>query len=102
MGDGIPVYWMYDISGELTVILTTVWWLQRLGKTGSKQESQNSDVERFNLGELNELEVWKRYQITGSNRFVAWENLSDSESIKRVWQNTEETIKISPKESSGL
>jgi hypothetical protein len=59
-------------------------------------------VERFNLGELNELEVWEQYQIKVSNRFVAWENLSDSEGIKRAWDNTKENIKISPKESLGL
>jgi hypothetical protein len=25
IGDGIPVYSIYDLSGELTVILITVW-----------------------------------------------------------------------------
>jgi hypothetical protein len=35
-------------------------------------------VERFNLRELNELEVRKQYQIEISNRFAAFENLSDS------------------------
>jgi len=30
--DGIQVYSMYDLSGELTVILITIWWLQKLGK----------------------------------------------------------------------
>jgi len=23
---------MYDLSGELTVILISIWWLQKLGK----------------------------------------------------------------------
>jgi len=23
---------MYEVSGELTVILITIWWLQKLGK----------------------------------------------------------------------
>jgi hypothetical protein len=41
----------------------------------SKQESQNFDVERFNLRKLNELEVRKQYQIEISNRFTALENL---------------------------
>jgi hypothetical protein len=59
-------------------------------------------VERFNLGELNELEVWKHCQIKDSNRFAAWENLSDSEDIKRAWENTKENIKISSKERVGL
>jgi hypothetical protein len=39
----------------------------------SKQESHKSDVERYNLGKLNELEVRKQYQIKISNRFVALE-----------------------------
>jgi hypothetical protein len=25
-------YMMYDVSGELTVIVTTVWWLKKLGR----------------------------------------------------------------------
>ena len=49
----------------------------------SKQESRNSDVGRFNFGKLNELEVWKQYQIKVSKRFVTWENLSDSDGIKK-------------------
>jgi len=32
VGDGIQVYSMHDLSGELTVILITIWWLQKLGK----------------------------------------------------------------------
>ena len=49
--------------------------------TVSKQASQNFDVERFNLKNLNELEVRKQYQIKMSNRFAALENLSDNEDI---------------------
>ena len=48
----------------------------------SKQEAQNLDGERFNLGELNELEVRKQHQIEISNKFAALENLSDSD---RAW-----------------
>jgi len=51
----------------------------------SKQEAQNLDGERFNLGELNELQVRKQYQIEISNRFAALENLSDSEDVNRAW-----------------
>jgi len=25
---------MYEVSGELIVVLITVWWLQKLGKDG--------------------------------------------------------------------
>jgi hypothetical protein len=30
--DGIQIYSMYDLSEELTVIMITVWWWQKLGK----------------------------------------------------------------------
>jgi uncharacterized metal-binding protein YceD (DUF177 family) len=41
----------------------------------NKQETQEFDVERFNLKKLNELEVRKQHQIKVSNRFAALENL---------------------------
>jgi len=31
-GDGIRVYSMYNLSGELTLILITIWWLEKLEK----------------------------------------------------------------------
>ena len=63
----------------------------------SKQEAQNSDVERFNLRKLNKLEVREQYQIKISNRFSTMENLSDSKDINRAWWNTEQNVKISAK-----
>jgi hypothetical protein len=59
-------------------------------------------VERFNLRELNNLEVRKQYQIKISNRFAALEKLSDCENINRAWENIKENIKTSAKESLGL
>jgi len=53
---------MYDLSGELTVILITIWWLQKLGKL-NKQEAHEFHVDRFNLRKLSELEVRKQYWI---------------------------------------
>jgi len=32
IGYGMRVYSIYDLSGELTVILITIWWLQKLVK----------------------------------------------------------------------
>jgi len=58
----------------------------------SKQEAQKSDGERFNLRNLNELEVRKQYQIKISNRFAALENLSDGKDINRAWENIKENI----------
>jgi hypothetical protein len=43
-------------------------------------------VERFNLRNLNELEVRKRYQIEISDRFAALYVLYDSEEINRAWE----------------
>jgi hypothetical protein len=67
---------MYEVYGELIVILITIWWLQKLGYV-SKQAAQMFDGERFNLRELYELEVRKRYQTEITNRSAALENLSD-------------------------
>jgi len=68
----------------------------------SKQEAQKLHGERFKFRELNELEVRKQYQIVISNRFVALENLSDSEDINRAWYNIKENNKTSAKDSLGL
>ena len=68
----------------------------------SKQAAQKLDVERFNLRQLNELEVRKQYQNKISNRCVALENLSDSEDTNRAWENGKENFKISAEESPGL
>jgi len=40
-----------------------------------KQAVQKFDMERLNLGKLNELEVRKQYHIKTSNRFAALEKL---------------------------
>jgi hypothetical protein len=60
----------------------------------SKQSAQKVDAESFNLGELNELEVGKQYQVDISNRFA--------EKISRDWENSKGNIKTSAKESLGL
>jgi hypothetical protein len=42
---------------------------------GRKQAALQLYVVRFNLRKLNELEVWKQYEIEITNRFTALENL---------------------------
>ena len=59
----------------------------REGLTASKQEAQQFDGERSNLRKVNESEVRKQYPIEISYRFAAFENLNDSEDIKRFWKN---------------
>jgi hypothetical protein len=44
----------------------------------SLQAAQNFDGERFNLRNLNELEIRKQYQIKISKRFTAFRNFIDS------------------------
>jgi bifunctional DNA-binding transcriptional regulator/antitoxin component of YhaV-PrlF toxin-antitoxin module len=68
----------------------------------SKQAAQKFDVERFNLKKLSEPEDRKQYQIKISNRFAALENVNVSEDINRAWEDIEENIKISAKETLGL
>jgi benzoyl-CoA reductase/2-hydroxyglutaryl-CoA dehydratase subunit BcrC/BadD/HgdB len=70
--------------------------------TVNKQAAQKLNVERFKIRKLNELELRKQYKIKISNRFAALENLSDSEDVNRVWENIQENIKTSVKESLGL
>jgi hypothetical protein len=91
-------------SGELTVILITVWWLQRLGRDWQQVNKNhgNWDVERFNLTKLNEQEVMKLYQVKISNRFAVLEDFGDSEDINKAWENIKESIKSSAKESLGM
>ena len=40
-----------------------------------KQAARTFYEERFNMRKLNELEVWKQYQIEITDRFTALENL---------------------------
>jgi len=86
---------MCDYSGELIVILITIWWLQKAGKrlAVSKQAAQKFDVERFNLGTLNALKVRKNYKIKILNRSAASENLNDDEDINRLWKTLKKISK---------
>jgi hypothetical protein len=67
-----------------------------------KQAAQRLNGQRFKLRKRNELEVRKQYQIEITNRFAALENLNDDEDINRTWENIEENMKTSAKESLGL
>jgi hypothetical protein len=96
---------MCDLSGELTVILVTIWWLQNLGKYWQEVNKKHRNLmwrENFNLRKLRELEFRKQYQTHISNRFVAWENLSDSKDINRAWENKREYQDISYREPRSV
>ena len=67
-----------------------------------KQAAQRFDRQRFNLRKLNEPEVREQYQIKITNRFAALENLNDDKDVNRTWENIQENIQTSAKESLGL
>ena len=67
-----------------------------------KKRARRFDGERFNLRKLNELEGSKEYQIESTNSFAALEDFSDSEDIRRAWENIKENIKDSAKESRSV
>jgi hypothetical protein len=57
---------MSDLVEELIVLLTTVWWLQKL-RSLNRRAAQKFDMERFNLKNLNDVEVKERFQVKISN-----------------------------------
>jgi hypothetical protein len=89
---------------KLIVILTTIWWLQKVRErlAVNTQAAQKFEGERFNLAKLNELEVRKQYQIEITNRSAALENLDNDRDINRAWENIKVSIQTSVRESLGL
>ena len=66
-----------------------------------KEAAQRFDRQRFNLRKLNEPEVREQYQIEITNRFAALVSLNDDEDVDRTWENIEENIQTSAKESGS-
>jgi hypothetical protein len=66
----------------------------------SKRMVKKTDVERFNLKQLNEEEVKEQYQVTNKSTFAALENLDDNGDINRAWETIRENTKISAKDST--
>jgi hypothetical protein len=69
-----------------------------------KHVTQKFDGEKFNLRQLNDLEVRKQYKVEKTNRFASLENVSDDddEDINRASESIKDNIKTSAKESLGL
>jgi hypothetical protein len=67
----------------------------------SKRARQNSDLERFDLKNVNDVEVKEKYQVEISNRFAALESLDESFDINNAWESIRENIKTSAKENLG-
>jgi hypothetical protein len=91
---------MSDNSGQQIVILTTIWWWQKLGRDW-QQTTHRVHMERFNLKKLNEVECKEQYRVQISNRFAALENLDTEVDINRALETITENIKISAKENLG-
>jgi hypothetical protein len=64
----------------------------------SKQIIHRVHMERFNLKNLNEVEVKERHHVQISNRFTKLENLNTEVDINRAWGTIRENINISAKE----
>ena len=64
-----------------------------------KQAAQKSHGGKFNLRNLNDLEVRKQYQIEITKRFSALENISEDEDTNGGWESIKENIKTSAKEN---
>jgi hypothetical protein len=61
----------------------------------SKFARKNSDLERYDLKKLFNVEVKEKYQVEISNRFVALESLDESFDINNAWESIRENIKTS-------
>jgi hypothetical protein len=92
---------MFDHSGQLTVIRTTIWWWQRGRIAVNKQGSHTFHKEWFSLKKLNEVEGKEKYCVEVSNRFAALEDIDVEVEINTIWETIRENIKISAKESLG-
>jgi hypothetical protein len=64
--------------------------------------AQKTNVKGFNLKKLSEMEVRKQFQIELSNTCAVLENLNDSEDTNKGWENIQENIKITAKETQGM
>jgi hypothetical protein len=67
----------------------------------SKQARQKFDIEKFDLENLDDIEVKEKYQVEISNRFAALEILDESFDINNSWESIREIIKTSTKDNIG-
>jgi predicted glutamine amidotransferase len=76
---------MSNLSDELAVILIIIWQLQKLDRLSvSKQAAKTFDMERYNLKNLNNVEVKEQYHVEISKRFTVLENLDDDMDVNRA------------------
>jgi hypothetical protein len=67
----------------------------------SKRARQKSDLEKFDLNKLDDVEVKETYQVEISNKFATLESLDESFDINNAWESIRENIKTSVKDNLG-
>jgi hypothetical protein len=67
----------------------------------SKRARKNSNLKRFDLKKLDEVEVKKKCQAEIQNRFEALESLDESFDINNAWDSIRENIKTSAIDNLG-
>jgi ABC-type hemin transport system ATPase subunit len=92
---------MSDHSGQQIVILTTIWWWQKLGRDWHlvKKATHKFPMEMFNLRKLKEVEGKEQYRVEISYVFAALENLVYQALLISSSASVRKNIKISVKES---
>jgi hypothetical protein len=65
----------------------------------SKQARQKSNLERFYLKKLNDIQVKEKYQVEISSRFAALESLDESFDINNAQESIRANIKTSAKDN---
>jgi hypothetical protein len=63
----------------------------------SKRARQKCDLERFDLKNLDDVQIKEKYQVEVSNRFATLEILDESFDINNAWESIGENIKTSAK-----
>jgi hypothetical protein len=67
----------------------------------SKRARQKFDLERFDLKNLDDVEVKEKYQVEIANRFAALESLDESFDMNNAWESIRANIKSSAKNYLG-
>jgi hypothetical protein len=65
--------------------------------TVRKQPKQKSDLAKFYIKILNEIEGKEQYQVKIITRLADLENLDDNVDINRTWETIRENTKFQPK-----
>jgi hypothetical protein len=75
-----------DCDSDHYLVVAKVW--ERLAL--NKQRPQRSDMEKFNLKKLNDVEIKKQFCVEVPNRFAALEDLDTEVEINSAWETIRE------------